>query len=288
MTSLPPIEIDPKTFLRHHCTLPVLPEIITQIQEVVNSEDVNIGDISDLVGSDPSLAAQILKIVNSAYYSFPREIVDIKFALAYLGISEVYRIVLSLSVVNTLSIADKKELDYFWFHSFFTALSTRFVAKKYEPLVLFDELWVAAILHDIGKLAYLKFFPDHYSVLRRFCIDQGCLFSMAEKHFSFPSSAYIGGLLCIHWGLPEKIKIACESHSFEDLINERIDNSSYSYTQIISIGSLLAVMSSEELNNELKLKLVEGIKKVLNCSESDFLTLMAEIYELKLSAENFK
>ena len=104
MDKLEPIKIDRNTFLRQHCTLPALPSILTKIQNNIHSDDFSIKDASDLISSDPSLVAQILKVANSAYYGFPREISDAKFAIAYLGINEVYRIVLTVSVVNTLNI----------------------------------------------------------------------------------------------------------------------------------------------------------------------------------------
>ena len=119
MSKLEPIVIDPKTFLYEHCTLPVLPEVLTKVQEVMYSADVSVDKIAKLIVNDPALVAQVLKIVNSAYYSLPIEISEAKIAVAYLGINEVYRIILSISVINTLSANSKREFDNIWFHSFF-------------------------------------------------------------------------------------------------------------------------------------------------------------------------
>jgi len=152
METLLPIEIDPKTFLRQHYTLPALPQVITRIQKMIHDDSAAVGEVSDLISSDPSLVAQILKVVNSAYYSLPQEISKVHFAIAFLGLNEVYRMVLALSVINTMSIEEKEELNRFWFHSFYTALCTKHLAKRYSPQLSFDELWAAAILHDIGKL----------------------------------------------------------------------------------------------------------------------------------------
>ena len=287
MTELPPIEIDPKTFLREHCTLPALPEIVTEIQRLIQDGGADMGDVADLVKGEPALAAQVLKVVNSAYYGLPREVPDVKFAVAFLGLSEIYRIVLSLSVVNTLSIHEKGELDKFWFHSFYAAVCTKHLAKKHEPLLSFEQLWSAAILHDIGKLVYLKFFPDHYKTLQHFCKQDGSLFSEAERHFSLPSSGFLGALLCHHWRLPDHIKRACEFHTLRDLPNIDGDGQSARFQRMICLGNLVAILSANELKDAKKHEIASAIMAAFDCSESEFLAMMGDIYELRLEVEKF-
>ncbi len=281
MSELPPIDIDPDTFFREHSSLPALPKLVTQIQEIMHSDNMHIADTAELISGDPALVAQILKVVNSAYYSLPKEIADVKFAIAYLGLNDVYRIVLTLSAVNTLDIGAEKELHEFWAHSFFSALSAKYLAKKYSPHLAQEELWSAAILHDIGKLVYLKFFPKHYKALKKYSKDQGCLFSKAEEHFSFPPSAYLGSLLCKHWQLPSKIKSACSSHGLEDLRSIDIDDTSKEFIRFICLSNLLAVLSYDKLSTESKKELRETIMASLECSEKEFLIIMGDIYELK-------
>jgi len=114
---LPNIEINPGTFLRQHCTLPALPEVINEIQNMLQDHDVEIDKVGELLSVDPALVAQLLKVVNSAYYGLPREISKIPLAIAFLGLNEVYRTVLSLSVIKTLAV-DELEVHGFWLHSF--------------------------------------------------------------------------------------------------------------------------------------------------------------------------
>ncbi len=281
MPELPPIDIDPNSFFRGHTSLPALPKLITQIQEIMHSDNMHIGDTAEIISGDPALVAQILKVVNSAYYSLPKEIADVKFAIAYLGLNDVYRIVLTLSAVNTLDIRAEKELHEFWAHSYLSALCAKYLAKKYSPHLEQEELWSAAILHDIGKLVYLKFFPEHYKALKKYRKDQGCVFSNAEEHFSFPSSAYLGSLLCEHWRLPGKIKEACRSHGLEDLRAIDINQTSLHFTRIICLANLFAIFSYDELNTESKEELSATLMTSLECSEKEFLIIMGDIYELK-------
>ncbi len=287
MKKLDPIEIDQKTFLRDHCVLPALPQLVSQIQEIMHSDNMHIAETAQLISGDPALVAQILKVVNSAYYALPREVADVKFAIAYLGLNEVYRIVLSISAVNTLGIDAEKELGEFWFHSFFSALCSKYLAKKYRSVLSAEDLWSAAILHDIGKLVYLKFFPEHHKAIITYSKEQGCLFSEAERHFSFPSSADLGTLLSDHWRLPAKIKEACKSHSVKDLQSIRDDTPTGQFNNMICLANLIAVLANDELNTATKENLSKAITASLDCAEQDFLVMMGDIYELRIEVEKF-
>lgn len=287
LDKLDPIEIDPKTFLRDHCTLPALPKLVSQVQEILRSDNVNITEAAKLISGDPSLVAQILKVVNSAYYALPTEVADVKFAIAYLGINEVYPMVLSMSAVKTLDIKAEKELSEFWSHSFFSALCSKYLAKKYRPMLSTEDLWSAAILHDIGKLVYLKFFPDHYKALKTYCKNQGCLFSEAETHFSFPSSAYLGTLLCDHWHLPHRIKESCRLHSLRDLPSISNDAPAEQLNRMVCLANLIAVLANDEINTAKKEDLRDAIMASLDCTEQNFLVIMGDIYELRLEVERF-
>jgi len=287
MSNLPPIEIDPKTFLSHDYSLPALPRTLTKIQEIIREPNTEMSEIVELISSDPSLVAQLLKIVNSSYYGLPTEVSQIQFAVAFLGLNEVYRMALSLTVINTLNVEDAIQLKEFWFHSYYTSLCSKYLAKKYEPQLSFEDLWSASVLHDIGKLVYLKFFPEHYSETRKYIKENGCLLSEAVEHFSLPSDTYFGSLLCNHWRLPEKIKDACEFHRIEDLDRIEADTASGAFKKMVCLGNLVSILSKDELYDEIKRRLAAAIMKALDCSDSEFLSLMGDIYELRLEVDKF-
>ena len=166
---LEPIEIDPKTFLREHFSLPALPEAVIRIQGMIQDEETDSAMVAEIISGDPALVAQVLAVVNSAYYSLPKTTSNVKYAVAYLGLSVIQRIVISVGVVNAMGIEEKNELNNYWYHSFFTALITKYLAKKFWSYLDPEDLWTASILHDIGKLLYIKFFPEHYKELKRYC-----------------------------------------------------------------------------------------------------------------------
>jgi HD-like signal output (HDOD) protein len=284
---LAPIEIDPRTFLRQHFTLPALPGVVTKIQNLIHDEDSDTKKVAELISSDPAILAQVLKIANSAYYGLPKQVTNAQFAIAYLGRNEIYRVVLCLSVINSLAIDNKDELNEFWFHSYYTALCTKYLAKKYESHLSLEELWSAAMLHDIGKLVYLKFFPDHYKALNNFCKEHGSLFSEAEKHFSLPSSAFLGTLLCDRWRLPDEIRQACEFHTLEDVSAIKADSPTKPFQRMICLGSLLATLSTDELSSATRQNIADATRSALDQTEKEFFVMMGDIYDLRVGVERF-
>ena len=285
MAKLPPIHIDPSTFLTEHCTLPVLPVVVTNLQEVIYSDNVSVRKVADLISSDPSMTAQVLKIVNSAYYSLPREIADVKLAVAYLGINEVYRITLSVAVLNTFASVEKEDFNRIWSHSVFTALAAKQLTQKYEPLLPNGELWAAAILHDIGKFIYLKFFPEHFKAIETHQLDHGCLYNEAEEALSLPSAAMMGALLCDKWRLPEQVKSACMHHSLNDLYQIEGNSLSESFKRMICVSNMITTLHRNKLKKEIKEKIAEAVQDALNCTESDLLALLSSIYDLESEVE---
>ncbi len=279
---LEPIEIDPKTFLREHCSLPALPEAVIRIQGMIQDEETDSAMVAEIISGDPALVAHVLAVVNSAYYSLPKTTPNVKYAVSYLGLGVIQRIVISVGVVNAMGIKEKNELDKFWYHSFLTALTTKYLAKNFFKYLDPEELWTASILHDIGKLVYIKFFPEHYKELKRYCEQNGCLFSEAEEHYKLPASSYLGSLLCHHWRLPVKVEDACAYHNLSHISKQGTD-----FQTAIALGNLLSTLSEGGLNESCKNRIKDVAENILEILPDKFISMMADVYDLKSEAEKF-
>ncbi len=285
--NLPPIEItSDEQFLQHH-TLPPLPGIVSKLQEIIQSEDINISEISRLVQSDVALVAQILKIVNSAYFGLKREVSDLKIAIAFLGINEIHRIVLSLSVINALGKEDSVILKVYWYHSYYTAIIARMLAARYARLLDPEEIWAGALLHDIGSLFYLKFYPKHFKAIDIVANKRGVLASEAEALLKFPPSSQFGSILCTFWKLPQNVKMACEYHTLDKLDEISDDDPYRDYKRIITLAASCASFSTEELGPKCKERIAAQLMKHLELDNDTFLLLMGEIRDLQKDVDAF-
>lgn len=287
MENLEAIDISSVDFLKGPRRLPPLPECVIKIQDMILQPDVSVDSISRVLISDPVLTAHVLRVVNSAYYGMMHKVDDIKFAVAYLGIHEIYNIVLAQSVVKTIGIEETEDLEIFWSHSILTALTARYLGKKFEPLISPDHLWLGAILHDIGKLVYMRFFPGHYRAVKMFSRKHGVLFNEGEKYFNLPSSGCLGGILCDRWQLPAVVKDACEGHGIENL-GIKDGGSRGDFLRIVSAASLMSALSMNDLNQDVKQNMFDRLKNHFNMDEKDFLKLMGKVYDLKLDLASYR
>lgn len=284
---LDPIKIDPRTFLREHGELPALPEVITRVQEILANREIDLGEVAGLFSGYPALVGQILKVVNSAYYGLPTEISDVKLAIGFLGLDEINRLVLSFAVVDTLAIERKAELKDLWFHSLHTAICAKYLAKRNQVHTLVEDLWSAALLHDLGKLVYLKFFPDHFATLNAHAQENGCPFSTAETELELPTSAYLGTLLCDHWRLPLPVRDSCTLHTLETIYEADRSVSLTVGTHLVCISNLLSSLSNDPLNDDFKEEIGKATRKALDYDESKFATLMVEVEDMKADVKDF-
>lgn len=284
---LPKIDVNPNTLFAGNKGLPPLPEVVTKIQEMIRTDNVDLKKISEMVTSDVSLVTQILKIVNSAYYGLTRDVTNLRFAIAYLGINEIYRIVMSLSVVSSFNVKDKAELKDFWRHSFYTALCTKKLAKVYARLEEIEDLWSCSLLHDVGKLVYLQFYPNHYVAIKNLSREKGIVFSDAEKMLEAPSSSYLGTALADHWKLPAQIREACEYHTLGDLENLDPNHPRTEFRRIICLGNLFSQFSEGFLADEQKEKIMQTIIDKTGCCNEEFLAHVADTQALQFEVEEF-
>src|SRR5262249_2268269 len=137
--------------------LPPLPVVVTRIMETINDPNTSAEDLHRLIALDQGLSSKILRIVNSAYYGFPKRISTITHAVVILGFNTVRNLVLGVSAFGMLSqksSAAGLNRTKFWEHSVATAVGASVLAKKKRPKsrAVVEEAFLGGLLHDIGEL----------------------------------------------------------------------------------------------------------------------------------------
>ena len=100
-------------------SLPTLPLVALRLTEAMNSRRTSVQHVAELIGSDPSLAAKLLRLVNSAYFAIPGGVTDVSRAIPFVGFNTIYQLVLTVSVLETLALPDGATFDprSLWLHS---------------------------------------------------------------------------------------------------------------------------------------------------------------------------
>ena len=143
--------------------LPTLPTVVTKILSLVEDNRSGASDITEAIMKDPALTSKILKVANSAYYGFSKEVSDLNRALALLGFNMVKSLALSMGVLRSLPNQDNSSsfsISRLWLHSVRVAT----LLKEFGSTPGHNEdqeyLFITGLLHDIGMVVFDQFFSD--------------------------------------------------------------------------------------------------------------------------------
>ena len=181
--------------------VPTLPGIFEKISHVIESSSTGIEDIAKVISSDQALSAKILRIVNSVFYGFPGRISNLTHALIILGVDVVKGLVLSTSVFDIILA---KGFHGLWEHSLGCAVTARVIAKQTnDPNP--EEVSIAALLHDIGKVIIKIELPEESSHIDQTVEKRQISTYEAEEEILGFNHTDIGNWICQEWHLPHNL-----------------------------------------------------------------------------------
>lgn len=182
--------------------LPTLSTVASRLISITAEEETTISDIASLISKDISLSTKILKVVNSAFYSFPEKIGTIHQAASILGTNAVRSLVLSFSFLKPHK-QKKDGFDYasFWEQSLSEAVAARMLMTAMEAEDS-EEGFVAGLLQNLGVLILARAFPEKYQKVEQAVHDEGKDRCQCEIEIIGADHAYIASEVVRHWGFP--------------------------------------------------------------------------------------
>jgi hypothetical protein len=143
--------------------IPVFNKVALLLQQKMREQAYEINEIVDLIHEDQALASEMLRYANSTYNSSHIPITTIRNAVIRLGSQQIVNLAFAASMATTRS-ANQNINTYMtnlWQHCHAVAKASAFFALKIGrdkniPDLDPDEVYLAGLLHDIGKLYLLK------------------------------------------------------------------------------------------------------------------------------------
>ncbi len=185
--------------------LPSLPTLYGLIVKEMQSNEPSLLKVGSIIAQDVSMSARILQLVNSAFFGLPQKIVDPQQATIYLGVETLKTLVLSIHVFSLFE-EDSELLGFslsgLWKHSMDVGnLAKEILNAESVENVIKEEVLMAGLLHDIGKLLLLNV-PDEYMRIQEINKNLGSGGLAAEYEILETSHAELGAYLLGLWGLP--------------------------------------------------------------------------------------
>ncbi|MFO7727804.1 MAG: HDOD domain-containing protein [Desulfonatronovibrio sp.] len=229
---------DPESRLGDDVRLGSLPEIFFLIQEAIKDPRTSSKHIGDIISKDQALAAKLLKLVNSAFYGFPSRIETISRAVTIIGTRQLSALALGLSALSRFGNISPEimNMELFWKHSIACAIGAKTLASHCK-LPNSELFFVCGLLHDIGKLVMLSYYPGEYLQVLSMARQNRVTLARAERSFFKQDHAVLGANLLKKWKLPLRVESVIRYHEKPAVSRFPLEATMVHMANILAIGS---------------------------------------------------
>lgn len=206
------MSMTPQELIQNLGDLPPLPQVATRVIRLSANADTSSDDLQAIIGTDQALSAQLLKVANSAMFGRVREVTTLTQAILTLGFSAARSVVLAASVKNLFSRGPAGVQErLLWEHALVTGLTgSSFCQAVDHPAA--EEVFLAGLMHDIGKCVLSLKFPEGYSsLLRRIQGEETEGLGLELDAFGF-DHAMVGEALLRAWNIGDSIQSVVRWH----------------------------------------------------------------------------
>jgi putative nucleotidyltransferase with HDIG domain len=194
-------------------TFPGMPAAAVKLLALLDRPEVTSPEVENILRRDPALTANLLKLANSAYLGIPSKIGSVRQAVMLLGFRRLTQMVIATC---TATIMDRTVPGYdlppgeLWHHSIAVSVAAEGIVRELK-IQASEEIFTAALLHDVGKLILGQFVMEDYHKIE-LALEQGLSFETAENIALGTDHAEIGARVLEKWSFPADIVEAVRWH----------------------------------------------------------------------------
>ncbi len=192
--------------------LPAPPQAAIRVVQACSDPAVTSQQLAQIVTADPVLTAELLRIVNSAFFGMPRGIRTVTHAVTVLGQRALRNLVLCVASRDMLKAGTHTGLDplEYWEDALRRGVAARTLATPSRLGA--EECFTAGLLQDLGLLALFHVIPQPPSVWQQLrSADPEGRYRLEMQHFG-QTHEQVGQVLAKTWDLPEELGMAMAGH----------------------------------------------------------------------------
>lgn len=195
--------------------MPAFPKSVQRILEL--SRDINCSpkDLVTVIEKDPVMTMKLLRVLNSAYYSFPKQITSVNQSVVYLGLNTIKNMALSFAALGALPQNNAAGFDVqrYLLHSLTTASLARLISQKFKvPDADPTDCYLAGLLHDFGKVVFAQFMPEEFRQALQKSETESISLREAELSIIGSDHTVVGAMLVEKWQFPSGISTLIREH----------------------------------------------------------------------------
>lgn len=200
--------------------LPPLPATAQRIIQLRADPNADISELSTIVETDPSLAAQVVSWAASPYYSAPGKIKSIHDAIVrVLGFDMVLNLALGLALGKTLKFPKDypNGVNSYWHDAVFTAaaIENLVTAIPQDKRPSFGLSYLSGLLNNFGFLILAEVFPPQFELLNRFAeVNPHIPTNMLEQHVMHVTREQLASWLMKTWQMPSEVTTALRYQNY--------------------------------------------------------------------------
>jgi putative nucleotidyltransferase with HDIG domain len=237
----------------HVGTLPSFPKAFQEISSCLKQPNASVTDASRIISRDVAMTANIMKLVNSAFFGARRQVSSVDRAVAFLGLDTLTALVLGHGLFQS---AGSSATEALWQHSLQTALAARAIALREQlPAPRVEEAFLAGMLHDVGRVVFATRAGKAGATPP--VSGEDSVATIDEHH------AEVGAYLLGLWGFPSHIVAAVALH---DTPSRRADTR-LDLTVLVHIADRLVHWQGEGSPNSTELGIEPGLLEALQLSD---------------------
>ena len=184
--------------------IPQFPESIRILQRLISDPEVNFSRIEKAISMDPAMAAELLRMVNSAAFGVKRQVQTIQEAVSLAGLRGIRDLITAYGTVSLVTerYGEMKEL---WDHCHRVAVYAAAIARRFGLKKIYEVVYSASLLHDLGRVLVEFLSPDLFDKLRKFSVEKNMPAEEFE-HFALGTHhAEVGAQMAELWEYPSTI-----------------------------------------------------------------------------------
>jgi len=271
-------DTDIKKILAESTRLPTMPTVAAELMSITEWEDVDFNEVATLISKDVSLTSKVLRVVNSAFYGFPREISTISQALVVLGVRATRSLTLSFSILGAVPRKKTSQFDYpaFWTRSLNTAIAARELALI-VGLRTEEEAFLSGLLQDIGVMALAHCVPQVYARVVAAAEDKLAPSLEDERKHLGMDHIEVARLLFEKWNLPPSLRTPALYHHAPDKAQNADEQTLLAIRVQYLAGRLGEWLYALEGNNDVLKELKEFTSRYFDISPEELEALMYRV-----------